>query len=303
MILFSTKKYEYLQKEFIKFSNFYKKGEIFRKTFSDGEIYTQIQTKFKNKDVALIGGTIDDTDIMELYDISCALVKLGAKSLTLIIPFFGYSTMERGLEEGEVVKAKTRARLLSLIPNAYQGNNIIMLDLHKEGITHYFENSVHAINIHAQNKIIDLIKSLEIENFAVGAVDEGGAKNTRQIADKFQVPALFVLKRRKGEKISLEATGKINKKIKNIILIDDMIRSGSSIINAVNAYSSDHEINFYVFATHGVFCNNGYAKIRQNKKIKKIIVSNSHFNVNKLDCETFSIVELVDKEIKDLIND
>jgi ribose-phosphate pyrophosphokinase len=86
-------------------------------TFTDGERYQRILSKIENRDVILIGGTVTDEPTLELYDLASSLVSYGANSLTLVIPYFGYSTMERAVLSGEIVTAKTRARLFSAIPN------------------------------------------------------------------------------------------------------------------------------------------------------------------------------------------
>jgi ribose-phosphate pyrophosphokinase len=91
-------------------------GKVEVKDFPDGERYQRIVSDISDKDVILVAGTISDQDTLELYDLACALVKYGARSLDLVIPYFGYSTMERSVKRGEVVTAKTRARLLSSIP-------------------------------------------------------------------------------------------------------------------------------------------------------------------------------------------
>src|SRR5476651_2708968 len=93
-------------------------GKVEVQEFPDGERYQRIVTNVSDKDVVLVGGTISDQATLELYDLACTLVKYGARSLDLIIPYFGYSTMERAVQSGEVVTAKTRARLLSSIPDA-----------------------------------------------------------------------------------------------------------------------------------------------------------------------------------------
>jgi len=118
-----------------------KLGEVDVREFPDGERYQRIVTNVSDKDVVLVGGTISDKATLEIYDLACALVKYGARSLDLIIPYFGYSTMERAVKLGEVVTAKTRARLLSSIPSASQGNRALLLDLHSDGIPHYFEGN------------------------------------------------------------------------------------------------------------------------------------------------------------------
>lgn len=300
MILFSTKKYEYFKEDMLT-SGMFEDGVLEEKTFADGEKYTRIETNFKNKDVCVVGGTISDEDIMDIYDLSCSLVKLGARTLNIVIPYFGYSTMERSEIDGEIVKAKTRARLLSLIPIAYQGNNIIMVDLHKDSITHYFENNVHSINIETNPIIIEKIKTLNLGNYAIGATDEGGAKRIRKISNKLDVPALMLLKRRVGNSVSLECSCTVDASLEHVVIVDDMIRSGGTILQAVEAYSKQNpNVKFTVIATHGVFCDDGYNKLKSDKRIQNIIVSNSHTGVIGKEVVVLNIVEEIIKTLKEL---
>src|SRR5437868_10337997 len=97
-------------------------GRVKRERFPDGERYLKIEDDVELRDVILLGGTIGDADVLEVFDLACTAVAEGARSLTLVIPYFGYSTMERATSRGEVVGAKTRARLLSAIPRAHAGN-------------------------------------------------------------------------------------------------------------------------------------------------------------------------------------
>ena len=114
-ILFAIKDYEYLAEKLLACADF-EKGELEVSHFTDGERYQRILSGIENRDVILIGGTVTDEATLELYDLESSLVSYGANSLTLVIPYFGYSTMERAVLSGEIVTAKTRARLLSSIP-------------------------------------------------------------------------------------------------------------------------------------------------------------------------------------------
>ena len=109
-------------------------GTIENREFPDGEHYRRVITPPGGKDVVLVGGTIDDTSTLEIYDLGCSLVRHGARSLTFVVPYFGYSTMERAVQPGEVVTAKNRARLLSSIPMAEVGNRLVLVDLHAPGL-------------------------------------------------------------------------------------------------------------------------------------------------------------------------
>ena len=136
-IVFSTERYATMATSLIEHTG-YELGAIERHEFPDGEHYRRIVSPVDGKDVVLLGGSVDDADTLEIYDLACTLVHAGAHTLTLVIPWFGYQTMERAVKPGEAVVAKTRARLLSSIPIAGSGNRVVLIDLHSEGITQYF---------------------------------------------------------------------------------------------------------------------------------------------------------------------
>ena len=138
----------------------FESGNVARKTFPDGEHYRRIESNVANRHVVLLGGTINDADTLELFDLACAVAKYDARSLTLVVPYFGYSTMERAVRSGEVVTAKTRARLLSAIPAAAVGNRIILVDLHTEGLQHYFEGAIRPIHLYAKRVVLEAIGKL-----------------------------------------------------------------------------------------------------------------------------------------------
>src|SRR5215470_1271818 len=116
-LVFAIGPYDYLGRAIAARSG-WEFGGLERKTFPDGEHYRRIETDPADRDVVLVGGTIDDACTLELYDTACGLAMLGAYRLRLVMPFFGYATMERAVKPGEIVTAKTRARLLSSIPLA-----------------------------------------------------------------------------------------------------------------------------------------------------------------------------------------
>ena len=117
MLLFSTARYAYLAERLAEVMR-RPLGRVERKTFADGELYHRIEEDVDGQHAVLVGGTISEGDSLELFDMACGLVRGGADLLTLIVPYFGYATMDRAVRRGEIVKAKTRARLLSSIPRA-----------------------------------------------------------------------------------------------------------------------------------------------------------------------------------------
>eukprot|EP00004_Rigifila_ramosa_P013383 TRINITY_DN2952_c0_g1_i2.p1 TRINITY_DN2952_c0_g1~~TRINITY_DN2952_c0_g1_i2.p1 ORF type:complete len:189 (-),score=36.30 TRINITY_DN2952_c0_g1_i2:569-1111(-) len=118
-------------------------GETIRKNFGDGESYYRVQlgshTDLTDKDVVFVSATASDNDFLELIRVGSCLAALATRRRFFVIPFFGFSTMERAVLPGEIVTAKVNARMLSSIPNSGDGNYFMFLDLHVSGILHYFE--------------------------------------------------------------------------------------------------------------------------------------------------------------------
>ncbi|MFO0660174.1 MAG: ribose-phosphate diphosphokinase [Polyangiaceae bacterium] len=252
------------------------RGQVERKIFPDGERYQRIVDDLWNRDVVLLGGTISDADTLELFDLACAAVKYGARTLTLVIPFFGYSTMERAVKPGEVVTAKTRARLLSAIPNAADGSRLLLVDLHAEGVAHYFEGDLTPFHVYAKHLVLNAIREIGGGEFVLGSTDAGRAKWVESLANDLGVPAGFILKRRiDGEHTEVVALS-ADVKGHAVVIYDDMIRTGSSLLRAAEAYREAGATRVSVVATHGVFPEGAVARMQQSGLVDQIVVSDSH---------------------------
>lgn len=168
-ILFATSEYGYLKAQMLKSKRFVD-GQMARSVakdgstgladvpFPDGERYHRLVTDVSDREVVLLGGTVSDRATMELLDIGAGLVMEGAVRLKMVIPYFGYATMERAILPHELVKAKIRAMQLSAIPRAPLGNRAYLLDLHSEGIPFYFENGVKTDHIYAKSLVIKAVQ-------------------------------------------------------------------------------------------------------------------------------------------------
>lgn len=168
-ILFSTSEYGYLKAQMLKSRRFVD-GQIARSVakdgtanladtpFPDGERYHRLLTDVVDREVVLVGGTVSDRATMEMLDIGTGVVMAGAARLKMVIPYFGYATMERAILPDELVKAKIRAMQLSAIPRGAMANWAYMLDLHSEGIPSYFENGVITRHIYAKSLVIKAVE-------------------------------------------------------------------------------------------------------------------------------------------------
>jgi len=290
-ILFTIKGYEYLAEKIMACGDF-EKGELKVSHFTDGERYQRIISQIENRNVVLIGGTVNDGATLELYDLASSLVSYGANSLTLVIPYFGYSTMERAVLSGEIVTAKTRARLLSAIPRSNRGNKVLLFDLHSEGIQYYFEHDLYPVHVYCKDIVIKAAIEYGGDNFVMASTDAGRAKWVESLANDLGVNAAFILKRRlKGDHTEVSA---INADVagKTVIIYDDMIRSGGSIINAAKTYKNAGAGDIYVITTHGLFVNDGINKLKNSGLIKKLICTDSHVNTQFINDEFVEVRSL-----------
>jgi len=273
-IVFSTQAYDYLGRD-VAAKTGWEIGAVARRTFPDGEHYLRIDTDPTDRDVMLVGGTIDAASTLELYDLACALVAGGAYRLSLVMPFFGYSTMERSVRFGEVVTAKTRARLLSSIPMASRGTQVFMLDLHVEAIAHYFEGGIRPIHIYGKSLVTAAARRLGGGDFVLACTDAGRAKWVESLANDLNVAAAFVYKRRHDDQtevtgVSAQVSGK------RVVIYDDMIRTGGSLLSAARAYREAGAVAIDAIATHGLFPGDSLARIEASGLLGRIVVTDSH---------------------------
>jgi ribose-phosphate pyrophosphokinase len=275
--VFSIERYESLANELAGLAKV-PLGTVARDRFPDGEHYLRVLDEVNDRDVVLVGGTCDHDATLELYDLSCALVECGASTLTLIVPYFGYSTMERAVKHGEAVMAKNRARMLSSIPRAKLGNQIVLLDLHSEGIPHYFEGTIRPFHVYAKPLIVQLARDLAGDRFVLGSTDAGRAKWVESLANDLGVPAAFVFKRRiSGEKTEVTAVS-TSLSGETVVIYDDMIRTGSSLLGAARAYREAGAGKMIAIATHAVFPEGALERIQGSGMFEAIGVTNSHRN-------------------------
>ena len=274
-VVFSIRDYDYMGDDLARIGKF-ERGAIERDVFPDGEHYLRIASSVLDQHAVAIGGTISDSAMLELYDLACAIVENGAATLSLIVPWYGYATMDRATKSGEAVTAKNRARIFSSIPAAKLGNQILLLDLHSEGIPHYFEGSLHPVHVYAKPVIESLARDLAGTDFVLGSTDAGRAKWVESLANALAVPAAFVYKRRRSAEQTEVTAVSTRLNGETVVIYDDMIRTGSSLLNAARAYREAGAGKMFAIATHGEFPDDAFDRIRGTGLFEAIACTDSH---------------------------
>lgn len=282
-LLFTISSYAYLEPLFLA-SGELERAEVDRKTFPDGERYLRLAADTWGRDVVLLGGTPTDLDWLEVYDLAFAITRGGARSLSIVMPYFGYSTMERAVKPGEVVTAKTRAMLISAIPPCEAGTRLFLFDLHTDGIEFYFGERHITRHIYGAPIITAAVRSLMAgREYVLGATDAGRAKWVQSLARDLDVEPAFVYKQRDSSTGALQMTG-INADVKGreIVIYDDMIRTGSTLVQAGRAYLEAGATKVHAIASHLVLPGSSLETIQNAGVFTTILGTNSHPGSQKL---------------------
>lgn len=286
-LLFAIPSYAYLEPAFVAAGDF-EHGEVERKLFPDGERYLRIVSELWGRDVVVLGGTPTDADWLEVYDLACGIARGGARSLAIVMPYFGYSTMERAVKPGEVVVAKTRARLLSSVPAPEGGTRVLLFDLHTDGIEFYLDDRVLTRHVYGAPIITQKIREhMGGRSFVLGACDAGRAKWVQSLARDLGVEPAFVYKRRDDTSGGTSVTG-INADVKGreVVVYDDMIRTGSSLVQAARAYLAAGATEVHAIASHLVLPGDAVEKLQKSGVFASILGTDSHPGSQKLPKES-----------------
>jgi ribose-phosphate pyrophosphokinase len=276
-LLVTIASYAYLEPRFLAAGAF-EPVPVERRAFPDGERYLRLAADVRGGDVVLLGGTPHDLDWLELYDLGFAISRAGARSLSIVIPYFGYATMERAVLPGEVVTAKTRARLVSSIPPCEGGTRVILFDLHTDGIEFYFGDGHLTRHVYGAALITRAVQSfMQDRRFVLGATDAGRAKWVQSLAKNLGVEPAFVYKRRDARSGALRVTG-VNADVSGleVVLYDDMIRTGASLLQAGQAYLDAGALRVHAIASHLVLPGDSLERLRASGVFASIHGTDSH---------------------------
>ena len=250
-----------------------KLGDISLSTFSDGEISVQINENVRGKDTFVIQSTSApaEKNLMELILISDALKRASAKSITAVMPYFGYARQDRRVRSARVpISARVIAEMLESVGIS----RIITLDIHSEQIQGFFSFPVD--NIYTSNIMSKAVSDkYNVDDLQVVSPDTGGVLRARSVAKTLGVQDLAIIDKRReraNESEVLNIIGDIDGKI--CIVPDDMIDTAGTLSNASHALKDKGAKEVIAFITHPVLSGNAIENINSSA-IDKLIVSNS----------------------------
>ena len=247
-----------------------KLGGIRVERFSEGEIWVKIEDNVRGKDVFVVQPTCPppNENLMEILIIIDALERASAGRITAVLPFYGYARQDRKDQPRVPITAKLVANLLTVAG----ADRILTMDLHAGQIQGFFD--IPLDHLFAVNVFVDYINKLKIENLVVVSPDVGGIKTARAYAKRLGAGLAIVDKRRvspeKAEVMNIlgEVTGK------NAILVDDLIATGGSLLEAANALKKAGVKKIYAAVVHGVLSGDAVKDIEKSI-IEELIITDT----------------------------
>ncbi|MCM8795126.1 MAG: ribose-phosphate pyrophosphokinase [Candidatus Omnitrophica bacterium] len=239
--------------------------------FSEGEIRVKINENVRGKDVFIIQPTSPppNENLMELLIMLDALKRASAARITAVIPYFGYARQDRKDQPRVPITAKLVANLLTVAG----ANRVLTMDLHAGQIQGFFDIPVD--HLFAVGVFIDYFLKLKIKNLVVVSPDVGGIKMARAYAKKMGASLAIIDKRRASPDATevMHILGEV--KDKNVVIVDDLIATGSSLIEGVGALKKAGARNIYAAITHGVLSPPAVERIDQCKDLRELVITNS----------------------------
>jgi ribose-phosphate pyrophosphokinase len=239
--------------------------------FSDGETWVEIEDNVRGADVFVIQPTCHPANehLMELLIMIDALKRASADRITAVIPYYGYARQDRKVSPRTPISSKLVADLIT----AAGADRVLTMELHASQIQGFFNIPVD----HLFAKPV-LIKYLN-ERFAKGDVvivapDAGGAERARSFAKLVGAPMAMMDKRRAGPNVSeiMHVIGEVEGK--NAVIVDDMIDTGGTMVQAAEALIADGAASVHACCTHAVLSGPAISRIEESK-IEELIVTDT----------------------------
>jgi ribose-phosphate pyrophosphokinase len=269
--------------------------EMITRTFADGEIFHAFPRDIAGHDLIIIASTPDDTAHQELIDLIAGARYWNALSVNVVIPYLGYSTMERAKpESGEIPKGITRTRQIFRARPDY----VAFLDLHSESVMHAHTGEVRIRHLWTEQVAVEKIRQLQLENIVLVSPDYGFSKRVARLAGLLGCPHTAANKDRYD--VDQTIVGQLSGAVRGrtAIICDDMIRTGGSMLQTVDRCYQAGAVGVMVMATHLVLA--GGARDRFVEKGITCIIGADTYPGRESDglLQVYSVAPVIAEELK-----
>ena len=239
--------------------------------FADMEIFVEIQENVRGADVFVLQSTSSPVNdhLMELLIIMDALRRASARRITAAIPYFGYARQDRKAGGRTPISAKLVANLITRAG----ADRVMTVDLHAGQIQGFFD--IPTDNLYASPVMVrDIKERFDLTKLMVVSPDVGGVARARGLAKRIDAPLAIIDKRREraGESEVMNVIGEVEGR--TCILVDDIVDSGGTLVNAADALVGNGATAVYAYISHGVLSGSAVARITASA-LKELVITDS----------------------------
>lgn len=238
-------------------------------TFKNGETRVKLEDNVRGCDVFVIQSTCTPVDhnLMELLLIIDALRRASAARVTAVIPYYGYAKQEKKTSGREPISAKLVANLICTAG----ADRVLTMDLHAPAIEGFFDIPVD--HLQGAPLLSDVVSQLHLPNPVVVSPDAGGVGRANRFRERISAQLAIIAKQRPAPDISevVEMVGEVEGK--TAIIVDDMISTGGTLVEAADALMERGARAVYACATHGVFAANALDIISDSHLVNTIVTN------------------------------
>lgn len=248
-------------------------GKIRLANFPDGEIEVRIEEDVRGRDIFLVQPTCPpvNENLMELLVMLDAFKRASPGRITAVLPYYGYARQDRK----DVGRVPITAKLVADLLTSAGADRVLALDLHAAQIQGFF--AIPVDHLHASPVINEYVRSLKIPlaDFVVLSPDEGSVKKSLMYQKKLG-GAIAIVDKRRSSATETKQENLIGASLENkvVVIFDDMISTGGSVIGAANIARSKGAREIYACATHAVLCGNAVARLKDSP-IKEIVLTDT----------------------------
>ncbi|BHH82556.1 ribose-phosphate diphosphokinase [Desulforhopalus sp. 52FAK] len=273
--------------------------EMERHQFADGESFHAFPQSVSGKDLVILASTHDDNAHQELLDLISGGRYWNAASVNVIIPFLGYSTMERAKPGTfELPKGITRTRQIFRARPSF----VSFVDLHSEAVLHAHAGEIRTKHVWTDDLVVDKIQNSGLTDYVLVSPDYGFSKRVARLASLLDCPHTAADKDRYDTDKTIVGQVSSVVKGKTVIICDDMIRTGGSIIQTANRCLEAGAKEVVAHATHLVMAGNSIEKFK-NGPISKVIGSDTYpGKENDSFLDVYSVAPLLAEVIEDYLH-
>src|SRR5436190_3943457 len=239
--------------------------------FADNEIFVEILENVRGSDAFIIQSTSFPANdhLMELLIITDALRRSSARRITAVIPYFGYARQDRKVGSRAPITAKLVANLIT----GAGADRVMTLDLHAAQIQGFFD--IPTDNLYASPVMVrDIKERFDLDKLMVVSPDVGGVVRARGLAKRINAPLAIIDKRREraGESEVMNVIGE--PKGYTCLLVDDIVDSGGTLVNAADALLEQGASEVYAYISHGVLSGGAVARVT-GSRLKELVITDS----------------------------